>query len=168
MTEAKRRRILSGSFLRAHPDSHFSALKGSINRGALLYLPSLPTMSFFLCVKKKRLTKDASDIQTLPNRSLSLLHTSLPIRFVPFLPVSLFLYLLYIYAPNWIKLSLFSPSVLPALCFIFHASPSLSPALPFHVSHSLIKCLKILIFFSMPLTPGSLVCPPPQPAQLML
>lgn len=42
----------SGSFLRAHLDSPFSALKGSINRGALLYLPSLPSKSFFFGVKK--------------------------------------------------------------------------------------------------------------------
>lgn len=36
-------RVVSGSFLSAHQNSHFLTLKGSINRGALLYLPSLPT-----------------------------------------------------------------------------------------------------------------------------
>lgn len=61
---AERHRILSESLLSAHLNSHVSTLKGSINRRAFLYLPSLPTKSFSFV--PKRLTEGNSDIQTLP------------------------------------------------------------------------------------------------------
>lgn len=47
---SERHRICS-PFLSAHLSSHCSALKGSINRGALFYLQSLPSQSFSFCVK---------------------------------------------------------------------------------------------------------------------
>lgn len=48
---SERHRICS-PFLSAHLNSHCSALKGSINRGALFYLQSLPSQSFSFCVKR--------------------------------------------------------------------------------------------------------------------
>lgn len=92
----------SGSFLRAHLDSHFSALKGSINRGALLYLPSLPTKSFFhFCVKKKKkankrepLTFRHSQIVFPP--ALSLLYASYFVL-LPVSPFHLIIYYTYMY-----------------------------------------------------------------------
>lgn len=48
---SERHRICS-PFLSAHLNSHCSALKGSINRGALFYLQSLPSQSLSFCVKR--------------------------------------------------------------------------------------------------------------------
>lgn len=85
---AERRRILS-SFLSAHLNHHFSTLKGSINRGALLYFPSLPAKSFFFRAKR-RLTLTFKHSQTLFPPRLSSFFMSLSPPTLSFCPLSPF------------------------------------------------------------------------------
>lgn len=147
---SERHRICS-PFLSAHLNSHCSALKGSINRGALFYLQSLPSQSFSFCVKRANKRSWHSNTPNPVSFNHSLFFSPHTLLFTHF---SLFhltpIFLLYLYALN--SAATLLPSLL-AFYFFFSALvyllfPAVTLCLSFSCLYTLIACLKNMTFFS--------------------
>lgn len=120
-----------------------------------MYLPCLPTKSFFFSCKKRRLTKGTSDIQTLPNPvssdAIFFLYASIYTYFVLLLVSPLLLiYYTYMHLTGSSCHSLPLPPLCAFSALLYLSFPTLAvSSSPFHMfSHSLITCLRTVIFFS--------------------
>lgn len=133
---SERHRICS-PFLSAHLNSHCSALKGSINRGALFYLQSLPSQSFSFCVKRANKRSWHSNTPNPVSFNHSLFFFLLILYCLPISLCSislLFSYYTYMhltqlplsYPPSWLFFFFL------VHWFIFYSQLSLSVS-PFHV-----------------------------------